>query len=236
MSLNAAKAPKSGGGSKFKPQQVIDPGTYPGRIVQIIDLGLQPQRPWQGKEKPPAHEILLTYELVDEFMKDEEGNDMEDKPRWISETMPLRRIDSDLARSTKRYKAFDPQMEHEGDFSLLLAAPGNILVTTYVSKKDGTERNAVDAVTAMRPRDARMTPPLVNEPKLFDLEDPDLEVFLSLPEWMQEKIKGNLEYAGSRLQELLEGGKGNPKGGEEKAPEEPSEPDMEEEDADDVPW
>lgn len=241
MSLNAAKAPKSGGGSKFKPQEAIEPGTYPARVAQIIDLGMQPQRPYQGQEKPPAHEIMLTYELVDEFMIDEDGNEMEDKPRWISETMPLRHIESDLAKSTKRYKALDPKMEHGGDFSMLLGEACNVLITTYVSKKDGLERNKVQDVTAMRSRDAAKTEELKNEPKLFTLDEPDLTIFQSLPEWLQGKIKDNLEYNGSALQALLEGdspkGKGKPQPEEEEAVEEPVEASEDtNEEEDERPW
>lgn len=236
--LNAKQAPKAGAGKKFKPQDPVDPGTYPARICQIIDLGLQPQRPWQGQPKPPAHEIMLSYELTDEFMKDEDGEDIEDKPRWISETMPLRHIDSELAKSTKRYKALDPNMEFDGDFSQLLGAPGNVLITTYVSKKDGFERNGVDNLTAMRPRDAAKTPELQNPPKIFTLEDPDMEVFGSLPEWLQEKIKSNLEYPGSVLEGELEGGKGKAPSKPTEAPEEQeeeSEGDVQEQ-MEDAPW
>lgn len=232
MSLNAKKAPKGNGGNR-KPQQVIDAGTYPARVAQIIDLGMQPQRPYQGQEKPPAHEIMITYELVDEFMLDEDGNEMEDKPRWISETMPLRNIESDLAKSTKRYKALDPNMEHDGDFSELLGAPANVLITTYVSKKDNLERNKVQDVTAMRPRDAAKTEELKNEPKIFVLEEPDLTIFQSLPEWLQGKIKDNLEYPGSALQEALEGGKPKGKGKPQPKKEKPVEgPEDEHEKAD----
>jgi len=246
MALNAKKVPKAGGnGSNFKKQDPVEPGTYPARLVQILDLGVQPQRPYKGTEKPPCQTIQLTWELVDEFMTDEEGNELEDKPRWISETMPFRNLESDLAKSTKRYKALDPKEEFEGDFSQLLGLPANVLLTTYQVKNGpnaGNENNAVDNVTAMRPRDAAKTPELVNEPKIFVLDEPDLEVFLSLPDFLQEKIKANLEYAGSPLQEALEGGSSKPKGKAKKAPEEaPEEPESDEQpdlgdDDDDMPW
>ena len=79
MSLNASKVP-SGGGAKFDP---LDPGTYPARLVQVVDLGLQPQKPYNGKEKPPVHMIHTTYEFVDEFMLDDEGQPDETKPRRL---------------------------------------------------------------------------------------------------------------------------------------------------------
>ena len=96
--LNAKRA---GGGSNkdFVEQELLEPGTYPVRVVQIIDLGVQPQRPFKGEQKPPVHQIQLTYEFVDEFLKDEDGNELEDKPRWLSESFPLYNLSSDRAKS-----------------------------------------------------------------------------------------------------------------------------------------
>ena len=50
---------------------------------------------------------------------------------------------------------------------------------------------------------------------MFDLDNPDLEVFNAFPEWIRDKIKGNLNYEGSKLQKLLGGSAATVK---EKAP------------------
>ena len=243
MSLNAKRA--KGGNVSNKPKQpVIDPGSYPARLVQVIDLGIQKQRPWKGETKPPVQMIHVTFELVDEFMLDEDGNELEDKPRWLSEEFPLYNLKSEKAKSTQRYMALDPNVDQDGDWSGLLGHPANAMITTYKIKSgpnEGQERNKIESLTAMRPRDAKKTPDLVNEPKVFSLEEPDLEVFNTLPEWLQEKIKGNLEYNGSALQALLEGGKAKPKPApeeEEEEPEEAPEADVEgdEDDGDEKPW
>jgi len=57
----------------------------------------------------------------------------------------------------------------------------------------------------MRAKEASKAPDLVNDGKVFDIDSPDLDVFLSLPQWLQEKIQGNLDYEGSVLQEALSG-------------------------------
>ncbi len=184
MSLNAKKAGGGGNGGNKVEQPVMEAGTYPVRLVQVIDLGVQPQRPFRGDEKPPTHMIQCTYEFVDEFLVDEEGNELEDKPRWLSEDFPLYHLKSERAKSTKRYYAFDPEEVHDGDWTELLGSPANALVITNTVKSgpnQGKERNYVKDLSAMRPRDAKKTPELVNEPKVFSLEEPDMEVFLSLP-------------------------------------------------------
>ncbi len=246
MSLNAKKAAGGGNGGDNKVQQpVLEAGTYPVRLAQVIDLGIQPQRPYKGEEKPPAHMIMATYEFVDEFLLDEEGNELEDKPRWLSEDFPLYNLKSERAKSTKRYYALDPNEDHGGDWSELLGAPANALVTTYKLKNGpnaGQDRNGIQDLSAMRPRDAKKTPELVNPPKVFSLDEPDLEIFGSLPEWLQDKIKANLGYAGSALQEALEGEEEKPKGKvkpkKEKPAEKPEEaPEANDEDeGEDTPW
>lgn len=209
MGLNANKLPQTSG-KKVNKQEHIEAGSYPARVVSVLDLGLQPQRPYQGQEKPPKHEIRMTYELLDEFCIDDDGNEMEDKPRWQSEDFPFNPLSADLAKSTKRYLALDPKQELGGDFTKLVGMPCNVTITT----KEGSGKNAgrtfnnVGNVSGMRPKDAAKAAELVNPPKVFVLDEPDLEVFRSLPEFLQDIIKGNLEFNGSLLQTLLQGGEG----------------------------
>ena len=200
MSLKA----KATSNNKSMPgQEPVEAGTYAARIVQIIDLGLQAQPAWQGNEKPPTQEIMLTYELLDEFMIDEKGNEDESKPRWVSERFALRALSSDLAKSTKRYKALAP--EGDGDFAELVGEPCMVTLGVVTSKKTGKQFNSVMNVSAMRSKDAAKAPELKNDPRVFSLDDADVETFKKLPEWLQETIKGNLEYKGSLLEKKLNG-------------------------------
>lgn len=226
MALKARNIPKVGGkGSGMPKQPTMEPGTYPSRVVQVIDMGLQPQRPYKGEPKNPAYELMVTYECLDEFCVDENGVEMEDKPRWISETFPLHNIEADLAKSTKRYKALDPDMVYDGDWGEVVGTP--CMVTTVNNVNGDNVYTNVASVTSMRARDAAKAPELINEPKVFSLDEPDVDVFRSFPQWIQDKIKGNLEYDGSALQKALEGapkqeekkGKANPRVEEENAQE-----------------
>lgn len=230
MALNIKAA---GNQNKTRIAQLnIDPGTYPSRLVQIIDLGLQPQRAFQGKEKPPAQEVMLTYELVDEFMKDEYGQDIRDKPRWISETLPFYGLDADKAKSTQRYNALDSGGDLEGDFARAIGFPINVTVVNNASG-DRIYDN-VATVSTMRPKDAAACPDLVNPSRVFDVDAPDMDVFNSLPEWIRDKIKGNLNYEGSVLQKAVSKNAKKPEKKEpaRKAPPPPAEEDGE----DDAPY
>ena len=110
MALHAGKVKQAGGnGKKFAPQEEVEVGNYPSRLAQVIDLGRHYRDKWvdgQGyvvdTDKPAVGHIMLTYELTTEYMKDEQGNDIEDKPRWLSETLPLYSLDNDKANSNPR--------------------------------------------------------------------------------------------------------------------------------------
>ena len=200
MSINASTA----GGNSNRPP-ALESGSYPGRLVLVVDLGLQKQRPYQGEEKPPAREIMLTYEFADEFMKDEEGEDIPDKPRWLSESFPLYNLSSERAKSTLRYKALDPTGRHGGDFLKTLGYAVNVTVVQNPNNKN-PERpwENVAGITTMRAKDVIKLPELVNEAVAFDLEEPDLDSFMALPKWIQKRILENLEFRGSLLERMLE--------------------------------
>ena len=202
MSLNAKKVESAGGGFK---QPALEAGTYPARLVQVIDLGVQKQRPYQGQEKDPIQEIYTTYELLDEFMVDEEGNVDETKPRWISERLPFHNLEVDRAKSTLRYLGIDPKVKHDGDWEKLINTPVMITISAKAGtgKHEGKTFNNIMSVAPMRVKEAENAEPLKNDSKFFVVKAPDVDVFMALPEWLQKIIKENEEYKGSVLNRKL---------------------------------
>lgn len=205
MPLNLKDQKRTGGGDRV-PQENIEVGAYPARVVRILDLGMQAGQeypPGSGQHKPSANKVDFTYELLDCFMKDKDGNYDESKPRWISEDFPLHRPDADLAKSTKRAKAIDPSNSVDYDLTKMLGMTCMVTVGHKVSK--GKTYDKVLDVAPMRASLADKAPALKNEPILFTLDNPDMEVFNKLPPFMQDRIKGNLEFKGSKLEQLLGG-------------------------------
>lgn len=201
MALNAKNIPAQGGNSNTP---ILEAGNYPARVVQVLDLGLQAQRPFQGKEKPPANEIMITYELGTEFMLDDDGNELKDKPRWISEILPLYNMKADMAKSTKRMNSLDPAGALDGDFSQIVGLPCTLTAVHNASRTDKTKIYVnIGGVTP--PMKGFPVPELVNPPRVFDIDAPDMETFNSLPDWIQDKMKANLNFQGSALQAALGG-------------------------------
>lgn len=201
MALNAKKVDN---GNRPK-AEILDAGAYPARLVQVIDLGVQKQRPYKGEEKDPIQMVYTTYELADEFMKDEDGNDQEDKPRWVSEDFPFHNLEADRAKSTARYFALDPECDEDGDWETLLGNPVliNLTRTEGKGKNAGNFYNNVGGTSSMRKKEVDKLPPLKNSTKFFSTEEPDMEVFMALPKWLQDRIKEGVEFKGSKVEEAI---------------------------------
>ena len=201
-------------------QEPIDEGTYPCRVVEIIELGLQPQAPHRGVAKPPVEKLYLTYELVDEFCLDKEGEEDEELPRWQAEDFPYYGVDCTTATCNKRLKAIDPKDTKDGNWAEIGGMAVN--VTFYHKVKGDKTFVNVSAATAIRAKELVNVPELKHPVKVFDIDDPDMEMFYKLPKWLQNKIIGNLSFEGSVLEEAIENY--DPDKEEEQPPEPKKEP------------
>lgn len=200
MSLNANN---QDGGGDFTPAPALAPGSYPARLVQVVDMGMQNSRPFKGQPKPPRNRIYLTYELSHEFLTDEDGNPDGTKPRWISEDMAFFNLEMTTAKSTERYKVFDPTGAADGDWTKLLGTACQVTLTKEQRKDGKGDTNYISHVGGAMTVPGYTQPGLVNTPRFFDLDAPDMEMFKELPNWLQDKLKTNLNYNGSALQAAL---------------------------------
>jgi len=209
MGLNAKEA--KGGGGKSYP--AVEAGSYPARTVLIVDLGVQEQRPFKGETKPPVQELQIVYELLDEFLPDEDGNPDETKPRWMWERFPLFSLNADRAKSTKRYTALDQDLKYDGDWSKLIDVPCVVTISKDVDSKDKTKTyNNVENVSAMRSKDALKAPDLVNEALVLSLDEADLETWEKLPDGIKKRVQAGLEWEGTALGKALATGRtGDPR-------------------------
>ncbi len=203
MSLNTKTAPMN---SNKKGAEPLAAATYPARVVQVIDLGLQKQE-YQGEVKAAQRMVAVGYEFLDEFLKDEDGQELKDKPRWLSEMYPVHNEKAEKAKSTKRMKAYDPDGKLGGDLLAIVDTPVMVTVVTNPGKglNAGKVFNKIADVAPMRAKDAATAPKLVNKPVVFSLDEPDVEVFKKLPQFIQAIIVTNLEFSGSKLEAALKG-------------------------------
>lgn len=236
--MSGLKAPE--GNNNFVKQDAMEAGSYPARVVRVVDWGVQPPHPQDKFAKGPVHKISVTYEFGEEFIKDEDGNDVEDKPRWLAEQFPLRPLTSDLATSTARSKAIDVDNQFDGDWSQYLGLPCEPVIVV-----NDNGYNKIKGVNPLRKAKAAKLAPLVNDAFFFDLANPNKEDFEKLPKWEQAQICKNVNFKGSKLYDLLGGiavtwEKGQKQ--EEKKADEPKQTEQEQVDNDpstgddDAPW
>jgi len=195
MPLNMNEIPKAAGTQRA----LIPVGQNMARFVQVIDLGLQEQRAYLGKEKKPKYEVYVTLEFPDERIE----LDGVSRPMWKSQRIGMSTDD----RSTcyKWYSKLDPEGKFRGDWSQFIDQPCAALIT-HDKGKGKNEGRVFDNISDVMPlMKGVVVPPLENDPVVFDLGSPDREVFEAFPEWLQNVIKQNLEYDNSKLQRMLEG-------------------------------
>ena len=184
----------------------MEAGSYPARVLSVVELGKQSQLPWQGQERPPAKQVLVTYELLDEYLADENGENNLEKPRVISEKFNVHPLTSERATSTKRYFALDPVNIYEGDLAQCVDTPTMVTIVQNPQKATGRIFNNVAGLSPMRQKDASNAKALVNTPYVFDLDEPNMVVWGAIHDWVRNIIKGNLDYQGSVLQSMIEEG------------------------------
>lgn len=184
MALNINNAPKSSG--KISPIPEAD--THRAVVIQVIGLGLQEGGEWKGEKKPNKVKVRMTYELPDQTAE----FDGETKPLIVSEELALSNHEKSVMM--QRLTQLDPMNEFKGDLTKLLGK--SCLVT--VSHRAGSGKfagrtfaniAAVSALPKILPKVEEIFNPLVS----YDPDEPDTEVFASLPEFMQAKINNRLD-------------------------------------------
>ena len=184
MSLNPNTKQK-----KSKPE-AIKKGTYPARLVQLIDLGVQPQTDMNGVEKEPAPEVWLTLEFPTKRIEVNE----ESRPRWVSKR--IKNSWHEKANFPKWMEVFGYVPKKTKHLSELLSAPC-LAAVGLTSGGNNKIENVLEVPEGM------IVGELENDPKVFDFDDPDMEVFNSLPSFLQDIIISSPSFSGSELESKL---------------------------------
>ena len=187
-------ASDNGGGGNFKR---VPQGVFIGRCFSLIDLGTQFTDGAYGPKS--QHKIRIGWEL---FGDDENGEpltievDGQQMPLTISksytvslhEKAGLRR---DLA--AWRGKDFTEEEAKAFDVSKLLGAYCMVNVTT--SETNGKTYSNVAGLTPLPGALKNAKPAPVHENVIFDLDKPDMKVFSTFHEKLQDAIKKSPEFA-----------------------------------------
>lgn len=171
----------------------VEDGTYPARLVSLIDLGVQKRDPYQGQEKKPCNQVIFTFELPTEKVEIEG----EEKPRILGKTYNV--FNSSNAVLPKVIKALDPtdELSNGGENA------GNLVGQACMVEIGSTESGKAKITNVSQVMKGFTVPEANLDLLVFDYDEPSLEVYNALPQWIQERLRESLDFDGSGLQKLL---------------------------------
>lgn len=162
----------------------IEPGAHPMRLCRVYDLGVQ-ERTWQGDTKR-ANEIYVVFEVLDAFMNGEDGEPDETKPRVMGRFVRLYK-GAKKGTEIDFCRALDPRNEYGGNWAAMAAARLPCFGQVENNEKDGVIKDKLAALSAI-PKGFALPEGQV-EIHIFDLDNPDREIWEKMPDFLKETIQ-----------------------------------------------
>lgn len=170
----------------------VPAGTYVARLVQVIDLGTQP-----SKKYDPSSQVLLGWEIPD--IKEDDGRPVIHFQRYANYFSAK----SNLRKLVVGWRGRDFTSDEIKTWSAASMLGKECLLNLAETEKG--DKVYVDVASASRLPNGMACPPQVSKTILFDLDNPDMEVFGAFSEKLQDTIKASPEWeaatsGGSRSQ------------------------------------
>lgn len=188
---------KDSGGGDFKR---VPPGAYIGRCYSLIDLGTQETNGQFGLKL--QHKIRIGWEL---FGEDEAGNpltvDVDGKamPMTISKSYTVSLHEkSGLRRDLASWRGRDFTEDEAKAFDVSKLVGAYCMVNCTQSENNGKTYTDVAGLTPLPGALKNAKPAPVHANVLFDLDSPDMAVFESFHEKLQNAIMESPEWAASQ--------------------------------------
>ena len=182
------------GGGNFKR---VPAGAYIGRCYSLIDLGTQLSSGQFGEKL--QHKIRIGWEL---FGEDENGDpltvDVDGKtmPMTISKSYTVSLHEkSGLRKDLAAWRGRDFTDEEAKGFDVSKLIGAYCMVNVTTSETNGKTYSNVAGLTPLPGALKNSKPAPVHEHVVFDLDKPDMAVFNSFHEKLQNAIKASPEWA-----------------------------------------
>jgi hypothetical protein len=186
-------AKTSGGSGDYKR---IPAGVYVARAYSLVDLGTQTTNGQYGEKQ--QKKIRLSWEV---FGEDEGGQpltieiDGKQMPLTVSKnyTMSLHEKAS-LRKELSAWRGRDFTEEEAQGFDISKLVGAYCMANIQHSEKDGKTYTNVVGLTPLPSALKNSKPAPVHANILFDLDAPDMDLFWSFPEWLQNVINLSPEW------------------------------------------
>lgn len=173
--------------------ELIPPGVKEAYCFGVVDLGTQPQKPFQGKPKPPRRTLRIYFEFTEELRQFKEGEPL--KPMIKFQTYTY--FTDEKSSLAKLMKAWLGKEVSEVDFARLAGTPASITIAHETGTTDPSK--IYDNMTLIGPMSEKLIPlmpPMFNKPMNFSIMEHgfDSPEFKALYPKLQELIKTSPEY------------------------------------------
>jgi hypothetical protein len=163
----------------------VEEGTYPARICQVIDFGVQPQTDWQtGEPTTSKPRVMITWEFPTSRAEITNDEGTQSLPRWLSKEFTISK--SDKSNLIKLVSALAPRASSLDELL-------NLPCMVQVGSTSGGKGKVLTVLPAMQGMEVAE---LENDTAFFDFSHPVQELFESLHVWQQGKIKEAEDYNG----------------------------------------
>lgn len=185
------------GGGNFKR---VPQGVFVGRCYSLIDLGTQLSVGQFGEKL--QHKIRLSWELLDVDENDQpltvdvDGKEM---PMTISKSYTVSLHEkASLRKDLAAWRGKDFTEEEARSFDVSKLVGVYAMVNVAISETNGKTYSNVAGLTALPNQLKNNKPAPVHANQLFDLDNPDMDMFNSFYEKLQDVIKKSPEWAKSQ--------------------------------------
>lgn len=163
--------------------ELLPAGQYIARCYKIIDLGTQ-DVVWLGETKQ-QHKVMIYWEILDDKVKMEDGRPYSISRKYTASLNEKSNLYADLV--SWRGKDFTEAELAGFDISKLLGAYCQMQV---IHNESGGKTYA-NANTLMATKER---PKAVNPDVMFDIENPDMDIFESQSDWLKNQIRQSAEW------------------------------------------
>lgn len=185
------KAPASAGGDF----EIAPEGVFLARCYKMVDVGTQEETGAFGTKQ--NRKVYFWWELL----QDDDGESvlMEDgQPFSIMNSYKLSMHQkSNLRKHVDSWRGKKLTEEEAADFDITVLLDKYCKIqVTHSTSKDGQKTYAnIEAIMTTKKK-----PEGVNEISAFSIENPDMDVFNDLPEWIQNKIEDAPEWSDAEVE------------------------------------
>ena len=163
----------------------VDDGTYPARIVQVVDFGIQPQTDWKTKEPVDSKpRVMITWEFATSRIELENDEGTTSLPRWTGKEYTV--SNSDMSNLMKLVGTLAPKARGLDELV-------NLPCMVQIGSTSGGNAK-VEQV--LKPIEGMDVAPLEKSSMFFDFDHPEEALFKELPIWQRRKIMEAENYEG----------------------------------------